>query len=201
MSKRNSSGVGTSANKTDISRHCLLATHMCSALTMPCLIWFVGFLPSPYPFTPLGSLPRYIYSQNLSLVMEGLIGCAISTDAECSDSRREAMLSLSKLCITLGVQKDGIGQAEIERLMSVLIGGMEDYTQTPKKGDAGANVRAACMTAFKVRYYKNCGSLKEKQFTWRMMCIQSETECHGQKCYWRGSQTSLIKGFMIIGQC
>lgn len=97
----------------------------------------------------LGSLPSFIYRNYCDAILGGLMARATTEGRENIDSKTEAVLSLARVCVTAGVEEGGVTLCQIEAVLDILTRGMDDYTYCPKKGDAGANVRRACMTSFK----------------------------------------------------
>lgn len=97
----------------------------------------------------LGSLPRFVCMKYFEVILRGLTARATAEGREYSDSKTEAVLSLARFCISVGVEEGGVLPSQIEAILDILIQGMDDYTHCPQRGDAGANVRKACMTSFK----------------------------------------------------
>lgn len=97
----------------------------------------------------LGSLPSFLQRRYLEAIMNGLKESAMTQGREQTDSKTEAVLSLARLCVSVSIGEGGITRPQIEAVLDVLIRGMDDYTHCPKKGDAGVDVRKACMTSFK----------------------------------------------------
>ncbi|CAN7982388.1 unnamed protein product, partial [Ixodes hexagonus] len=96
----------------------------------------------------LGVLPTFMHRKYLEPILEGLHLCATSEGYEHVESRKEAVLALSKFYVSVGAG-DATSVPDLSPLVAVLLKSMEDYSQSPMKGDVGALVRMACMTAFK----------------------------------------------------
>lgn len=96
----------------------------------------------------LGVLPAFMHRKYMELILEGLQLCATSEGYEYVESRKEATLALSRLYISLGAE-DAAGTPDLRPLVAILLRNMEDYSQSPLKGEVGIVVRMACMTAFK----------------------------------------------------
>ncbi|KAG0427767.1 hypothetical protein HPB47_025191 [Ixodes persulcatus] len=96
----------------------------------------------------LGALPSFMHRAYQVPILEGLCLCASSEGYEHVESRKEAVLALSRFYISVGAG-GAAGVPDLGRLVAILLRNMEDYSQSPMKGDLGALVRKACMTAFK----------------------------------------------------
>ncbi|KAL3253734.1 hypothetical protein MRX96_054512 [Rhipicephalus microplus] len=97
----------------------------------------------------LGFLPRFVCRKYCEEILAGLMVKATRKGSEYIDSKTEAVLSLARVCVTAGVEEGGVTLSQIEAVLDILTQGIDDYTHCPKRGDAGANVRRACMMAFK----------------------------------------------------
>uniref|UniRef100_A0A131YZ53 Tubulin-specific chaperone D n=1 Tax=Rhipicephalus appendiculatus TaxID=34631 RepID=A0A131YZ53_RHIAP len=97
----------------------------------------------------LGSLPKFLCGKYCEAILGRLMAAATAEGQEYVDSKTEAVLSLARFCVTAGVEEGGVTLSQIEAVLDILTQGMDDYTHCPKRGDAGANVRRACMTSFK----------------------------------------------------
>lgn len=97
----------------------------------------------------LGSLPNFVYRKYGEAILGGLMARATTEGQEYVDSKTEAVLSLARVCVTAGVEEGGVTLSQTQAVLDILTQGMGDYTYCPKRGDAGANVRRACMTSFK----------------------------------------------------
>lgn len=97
----------------------------------------------------LGSLPSFLQKRYLEVILGRLKETAMTEGRERIDSKKEAVLSLARLCVSVSIGEGGVTRLQIEAVLNVLIRGMDDYTRCPKKGDAGVAVRMACMTSFK----------------------------------------------------
>ncbi|EEC04832.1 beta-tubulin cofactor D, putative, partial [Ixodes scapularis] len=96
----------------------------------------------------LGALPSFMHRAYQVPILEGLCLCASSEGYEHVESRKEAVLALSRFYISMGAG-GAAGVPDLGHLVAILLKNMEDYSQSPMKGDLGALVRMACMTAFK----------------------------------------------------
>lgn len=95
----------------------------------------------------LGSLPGFLHRRYLGDILDRLTAKAASEGAEYADSKREAVLALARVCASC--EEGDLAQLRVEALLEILVRGMEDYTPCPRRGDAGAYVRRACIAAFK----------------------------------------------------
>lgn len=92
----------------------------------------------------LGSVPSFLHREYLGAILDGLTTRATSEGPEYSDSKQEAVLALARMCVSCELP-----QPRLESVFDILVCGMEDYTHCPRRGDAGANVRRACIAAFR----------------------------------------------------
>lgn len=95
----------------------------------------------------LGSLPGFLHREYLGAILDGLTARATSEGPEYSDSKQEAVLALVRVCASC--EEGDLPQPRVEAVFEVLLRGLEDYTHCPRRGDAGGNVRKACIAAFK----------------------------------------------------
>lgn len=95
----------------------------------------------------LGSLPGFLHRRYFRDILDRLTARATSEGAEYADSKEEAVLALARVCASC--EEGHLTQPQVEALLEILVRGMDDYTVCPRRGDAGANVRKACMAAFK----------------------------------------------------
>ncbi|KAG6450915.1 hypothetical protein O3G_MSEX006842 [Manduca sexta] len=93
----------------------------------------------------VGSLPKFVLSENLPLVIQSLIDCTKVTDAtqKWAEARRDAVLGLTEVCQTQGI----VGGVEkyMDEIEEALLQCLSEYT-IDMRGDIGAWVREASMS-------------------------------------------------------
>ena len=102
----------------------------------------------------LGVLPCPFYQTegNLGKIIHALIACAIHDDvtqAIYTEARRDAIVSISRICVTVGITKDdnsvsAITSQLLEEIYSCLFEALKNYS-IDSRGDIGAVVREATM--------------------------------------------------------
>lgn len=120
----------------------LISTYL-AGLTNPLQFMRMGFCLA------LGALPYPLLSSHLKHVMEGLVGVASHIDGcepQYTESRRDAVRAISRVCVTVGVGAGGLTQSYVDTIFHTLATDMTDYT-TDARGDIGAVVREAAMVA------------------------------------------------------
>lgn len=106
----------------------------------------------------IGSLPAFMLQGRVSSVIQALIGCTEITEstAKWAESRRDAVKALHTITTTLGIAH-GSKQTDAEKVTKSLVDDMyscflrclSEYTMD-SRGDVGAWVREAAMTALQV---------------------------------------------------
>ncbi|XP_053604149.1 tubulin-specific chaperone D isoform X2 [Plodia interpunctella] len=93
----------------------------------------------------VGSLPKFVLSENLQLVIQSLIECSKVTDAthKWAEARRDAVIGLTEVCQTLGIA-NGV-ENYVGEIVEALLACLSEYT-IDMRGDIGAWVREASMT-------------------------------------------------------
>ncbi|CAG9559959.1 unnamed protein product [Danaus chrysippus] len=104
----------------------------------------------------LGSLPKFVLLESLQLVIKSLIQCTKVTDAtmKWAEARRDAVLGLTDVCQTVGLQ--GQMERHVEDVRAALLDCLAEYT-VDMRGDIGAWVREASMTGL-VSLCSQCSS-------------------------------------------
>ncbi|CAH0702962.1 unnamed protein product [Spodoptera exigua] len=93
----------------------------------------------------VGSLPKFVLTEHLSLVIKSLINCTKVTDGtqKWAEARRDAVVGLTEVCQTQGIVggvRDYVGG-----IVEALLDCLSEYT-IDMRGDIGAWVREASMT-------------------------------------------------------
>ncbi|KAL4707948.1 hypothetical protein ACJJTC_013739, partial [Scirpophaga incertulas] len=93
----------------------------------------------------VGSLPKFMLSEQLPMVVQSLIDCSKVTETtqKWAESRRDAVLGLTEVCQTQGIV-DGV-EKYIGNILQALLDCLSEYT-VDMRGDIGAWVREASMT-------------------------------------------------------
>ncbi|KAJ0178796.1 hypothetical protein K1T71_005571 [Dendrolimus kikuchii] len=93
----------------------------------------------------VGSLPKFVLAEHLSLVIRSLIECTKVTEAsqKWAESRRDAVIGLTEVCQTQGII-NGV-EKYVGEIVEALLDCLSEYT-IDMRGDIGAWVREASMT-------------------------------------------------------
>ncbi|XP_043924058.1 tubulin-specific chaperone D [Protopterus annectens] len=101
----------------------------------------------------LGFLPKFMLTGKLQQVLEGLksVTCITPKDVHFAEARRDALIAIARVCVTVGVMADGsqhdvVCHENVSLIYDTLLGCMNDYT-TDSRGDVGVWVREAAMTS------------------------------------------------------
>ncbi|XP_067938122.1 tubulin-specific chaperone D-like [Watersipora subatra] len=101
----------------------------------------------------LGALPKEFLRGKLKQVLPALIKCTkcSAADGEWAEARRDALKSMERICVAVGVQEDGdpnecVCRGNIEEIYESYLLALQDYT-IDNRGDAGAWVREAAIFA------------------------------------------------------
>lgn len=93
----------------------------------------------------LGSLPKFVLSENLPTVIQSLISCTKVTETtqKWAEARRDAVVGLTEVCQTEGI----VGGVEkyVPEIIEAFLHCLSEYT-IDMRGDIGAWVREASMT-------------------------------------------------------
>ncbi|CAB3237102.1 unnamed protein product [Arctia plantaginis] len=93
----------------------------------------------------VGSLPKFVLTEHLPVVVKALIQCTRVTDStqKWAEARRDAVIGLTEVCQTQGI----VGSIDkyIGEIVSALLDCLLEYT-IDMRGDVGAWVREASMT-------------------------------------------------------
>ena len=102
----------------------------------------------------LGVLPYSFYQTegNLEKIIHALIACAIHDDvnqAIYTEARRDAIVSISRICVTVGITRDDDSESAVnskllDEIYSCLFESLNNYS-IDNRGDIGAVVREATM--------------------------------------------------------
>ena len=106
----------------------------------------------------LGALPSHLLCKRLDHVLKGLVGVASnieSCEPQYTESRRDAITAICRLvsviilyyiimqtiihfrvCVSVGVEEDGLNQDHINTIFQTLTSTLNDYT-TDARGDIG----------------------------------------------------------------
>ncbi|KAK7003235.1 tubulin-specific chaperone D [Biomphalaria glabrata] len=99
----------------------------------------------------IGALPRSMLKGQLKTVLSGLRTASQITEKQMAEARRDAIIALSNVCKTVGVEHHGNAEESIcadnvDTVYTVYLEAMKDYT-LDSRGDIGAWVREASMQA------------------------------------------------------
>lgn len=99
----------------------------------------------------IGRFPLFVIKERTENIIESLIACTQITDetAKWAESRKEALHSLTMVCQTLGVENSDTWKRFVNQLYDCYLLALKEYT-TDSRGDIGAWVREAAMTAVNV---------------------------------------------------
>ncbi|XP_013190254.2 tubulin-specific chaperone D [Amyelois transitella] len=93
----------------------------------------------------VGSLPKFVLSENLQLVIQSLIECTKVSESthKWAEARRDAVVGLTEVCQTQGIV-NGV-EKYVGEIVEALLECLNEYT-IDMRGDIGAWVREASMT-------------------------------------------------------
>ncbi|XP_022825239.1 tubulin-specific chaperone D [Spodoptera litura] len=93
----------------------------------------------------VGSLPKFVLTEHLSMVIQALINCTKVTEGtqKWAEARRDAVVGLTEVCQTQGIL--GGVRDYVEGIIHALLDCLAEYT-IDMRGDIGAWVREASMT-------------------------------------------------------
>eukprot|EP00794_Sanderia_malayensis_P017380 gene17380-19119_t len=103
----------------------------------------------------LGAFPKFLLHGNLDKVLNALLDASIPDDAKTagmySEARRDAIIALTRIFETVGIDVNGdsrnsICRDNINKAFDGLLKCMTDYTVDDSRGDVGSWVRDAAMT-------------------------------------------------------
>ncbi|XP_051165406.1 tubulin-specific chaperone D [Leptopilina boulardi] len=99
----------------------------------------------------IGHFPLFVIKERTENIIESLIACTQITDetGKWAESRKEALHSLTMICQTLGVENSDTWKRFVNQLYDCYLLALKEYT-TDSRGDIGAWVREAAMTAVNV---------------------------------------------------